>query len=677
MATITAGGIGSGLDVNGILEQIVAAETEPTENRLNLKEATLQAELSAYGSLKSSISTFQSSLSKLKSPTFFNSSDASVSDTDVLSVTTSSITQAGNYSIDVETLAQSQALASVEFSSITDVIGNGTLTFDFGTTVYTQATETYTSFTTNTKRPTQSVVIDNTNNTVTGVRDAINQANIGVSASIVDNGTGFQLLLSSDIQGVNNSLEIAVEEGGTVAENIDATGLSLLAFNSSVTDFQQAQTQAAADAKLSINGLTVFRESNSITGVITGTTLDLKKADPGKPVQLVILDNNIEEAEKNIGSFVSAYNELTTVFNDLTKFGGQTAQNGPLLGDSTTRNILQQIRKDLGSIVDNGGTYNSLSSIGITLNSDGSLALDAGDLNDALKVDFDSVAQVFYASGNPSDSAVKFISSTSSTQDGAFNLSLSTVATQGQVVGDVVPLLSFPITIDASNNTLSLIVDGISSSPFSLTQASYADLDALAKEIQIQANSDTAFVQAGVSVSVIDDSGALNINSSSYGENSTISILSQNSTLGLTASAIETTGVNVAGSIDGSPASGLGRFLTGSGNASGLVLEVTGTSAVNRGSVVFSQGLASKLDGLLTQFLASEGQITSKTDSINSQITDISSQRIELTERVNGIEARLRKQFTALDVLLGKLNNTSNFLEQQLASLPTIGGNNN
>ena len=113
-------------------------------------------------------------------------------------------------------------------------------------------------------------------------------------------------------------------------------------------------------------------------------------------------------------------------------------------------------------------------------------------------------------------------------------------------------------------------------------------------------------------------------------------------------------------------------MLTGSG----LTLEVTANATGNVGSVAFSQGLASKLDSLLSQFLSSNGQLTSKTDSITDQIDDISVQRRDLNERVTEIEDRFRRQFTALDVLLGTLQNTSNFLDQQLASLPTIGGNN-
>jgi len=669
MATITSGGIGSGLDVNGIIDQIVAAERGPTESRLNLKEAKLQAELSAFGSLKSAVSTFQNSLGKLKSATFFNSSTVSVSNTDVLTASTSSIAQAGTFSVEVKSLAQAHTLASIAFSDIDDPIGNGTLTFNFGTTDFT-APNTYTSFSPNLENTGGSVVIDNTNNTVSGVRDAINQANLGVTASIVDNGSGFQLLIASDQQGADNSIEITVDEGGAAPLNIDATGLSVLAFNSNVTTFSQTQTQAGVDADLTINGLSVKRESNSVSGVINGVTLNLLSADVGNPLQVTIADNNTTEATTNINSFVSAYNELATLSAGLTDFDGQDGKNGILLGDTTARNVMQQIRRELGGVINNGGSFNGLSSIGISTKSDGTLVVDNTELSDALTLDFDSVAQLFYANGNPSDNGINFISNTQSAVDDVYRVSISSAATQGQLLGAA----SAGLDIDATNDTFSLIVDGISTATISLTQQTYVDQDSLAQEIEDKINADSSLLAAGANVNVIYDtgSGVFQVTSSSYGENSNVSVNAQNTFLGFTNSAGSTVGTNVAGSIGGSPATGSGRFLTGSG----LVLEVTGTATGNRGDVAFSQGLASKLDNLMNVFLASDGQLTAKTDSINNQVTDITTQREDLNTRVGVIEARFRRQFAALDVLLGRLNNTSSFLEQQLASLPTIGGNN-
>lgn len=674
MATISAGGIGSGLDVNGILEQIVAAERTPTEDRLNIKETTLQAELSAFGTIKGAVSTFQSSLSTLSSEALFNSSRASVSDTDILSAGAASTAPAGEYSVEVKNLSKSHSLASIAFEELDDVIGSGTLTFNFGTTVYDPGTDfetgddTYTSFTKNVDRSTETVVIDDSNNTITGVRDAINEANIGVSASIIDDGSGYRLLISSAESGEDNGLEITVDEGGAAPDNIDTTGLSVLAFNSSATNIEQ--TQSAQDAEITINGLTVKRASNILTEAIPGVTLSLKKADIGNPIQVTVDSTNVSEARTNIGGLVSSYNELTNLLNGLTKFGGEDGQNGLLLGDTTARKMLQQIRRELGGFIDNGGNYNSLSSIGITTNRDGTLAIDSTALTEALEDDFDSVAQLFYASGNVSDSEIVFKGSSGFTQEGSYAVSIASQATQGVLTAEGV---SGPIVLDASNNTFSLSVDGVSSNVIALSQATYNDLNDLAQEIQNRINEDTELTAQDVTVSVSYESGAFQITSASYGSDSEISIAIQNSTIGFTSNAVISNGSDVIGTIGGEPAIGEGRFLTATGLASGLFLEITGSDTGSRGDVTFSRGIASKLDVLLEKFLSSSGQLTAKTDSIQSQIDLISEERLELNLRVDAIEARYKKQFVALDVLLGQLKITSNFLQQQIDSLPPIG----
>ena len=673
MATISAAGIGSGLDVSSILEQIVEAERAPTENRLNLKEATLQAELSAFGTLKGAVSTFQSSFGKLTSAALFNSSEVSVSNRDVLSASTSSIADAGNYSVEVKSLAQSHTLASIAFDNLDDVIGSGTLTFNFGTTVYDPGTDfetgddTYTSFTNNTERSSESVVIDNTNNTVTGIRDAINDANIGVTASIVDDGSGYRLLISSDQQGVDNSLGITVDEGGAAGDNIDTTGLSLLAFNGSATNIEQ--TQAAVNAELTINGLTVFREENTVTGAIPGITLNLKSADVGNPVQVNITSSNASEAEKNISTFVSSFNEMAAVFNSLTSYGGEGGQNGILLGDTTARNMMQQLRRELGGFVDNAGSFNSLSSIGITTEKDGTLKLDGAALSDALGEDFDSVAQLFYANGNSSDSEVIVANSSLATQEGRYSVSIGATATSGLFTSIAV---AGPITIDSNNDTFSFVVDGTSTGTVSISQATYNDMDSLAQEIENRINSSNALQSNGLGVSVSYESGSFQVTSSSYGSDSSISISSQNASLGFTSSGTSTEGTDVTGSIGGLPATGSGRFLTGTGAASGLVLEITGDNAGSRGAVTFSRGLATKLNDLLTGFQTENGQFAAKTGSINDQIESISQDRLDLIKRVTEIEERYRRQFSTLDVLIAQLNSTSDFLQQQLDSLPGV-----
>lgn len=671
MAQLSASGIGSGLDVNGLLQQIVDAERAPKENRLNLQEARTQAEISAFGSLKSAITSFKSSISSLKTASGFSVNSVSIGNPDLLSASASSIATEGSYSVEVQSLAQQHSLASIAFNELDTIIGTGTLTFKFGTTDYDSGTDTYTSFTENPDTTSKSVAITNENNTVEGVRDAINAAGIGVRATIVDDGTGYKLLITSENGGVDNSLEITVDEGGAAADNIDTTGLSQLAFNINATNSEQ--TQAAADAIVKVNGLTIHRDSNTITGAIHGVTLNLKSADIGVPTQVTI-NRDDSKAETNITEFVNRYNELVSSINQLTEYGGEDGQSGLLIGDSTTRTILAQIREELVMVIPNDSVYSTLSSIGITTQRDGTLELDSSKLNAALADDFDTVSKMFFSNATPSDEGVSFISSNSATEEGTYSVRITQLATQGSLVGDAV---AGPVLIDNSNDTIYFTVDGVSTGAVTLTQSNYTDMDALAAEIESRLNANSNLQDGGVSVSVSYNGSAFEVSSSKYGSESTIAIGSNNDSLGFNGNAVITDGVDVEGLINGVLASGEGQRLTGAGAASGLVLDITGGTTGNRGTISFSKGYAGRLDALLSNFLSADGLLTSKTDSLDAKIEDIAAERENLYERVAAIEARYRSQFVALDVLIGQLNVTSDYLQRQIDSIPKVGASKN
>lgn len=668
MPTLSASGIGSGIDINGLLEQIVQAERTPTENRLNFLEAKAQAEISAFGSLKGAVNSFRTSLNSLKTSSGFSVNNVSVGDNNLLTATASSIATNGSYSVEVESLAQSHSLATVAFDSLDTVIGSGTLTFNFGTTDYTAGTDTYTSFTANPDKTSKSIEITNANNTVGGLRDAINNADIGVSATIVDDGTGFKLLITSQDSGLDNSLEITVDEGGGAADT-DLTGLSQLAFNSAATNVDE--TLAASDAVVKINGLQITRDSNTISGAIHGVTLNLKSAAIGTPTQVSISRDN-SNAENNISNFVTKYNELVTGIGALTKYGGEDGESGLLLGDSTTRTILSQVRRELGTSIPNGSNYNSLSAIGITTQRDGTLKIDSSALKSALTNDFDTVSKMFYSNATATDADVSFISSSTATQEGRYDVRVTQLATKGVLAGESV---AGPITIDATNDSLFFNIDGVSTGALNLTQAVYADMNVLAEEIQNRINASSNIVDSGVSVTVSYNAGKFDITSNNFGSDSSVEVVDNNNSLGFNANAVQTDGLDIEGLINGALATGSGQQLTGIGSASGLVIEITGGTTGNRGAVDFSNGYSGRIDSLLSSFLSNDGVIKSKTNSLDAKIDDIAEQRLALNKRVTAIESRYRSQFVALDVLLGRLNVTSDYLQQQLDSLPKIQSN--
>ena len=217
-------GAGSGIDSKSLTEQLVEIERAAPQERIDKKKELYEAQISDYGSLKSAISTLQTAVQALTDEEGLYSKSASFTDSDALVPTTlDTDAQTGTYAFVVSSLAQSQSLSSTEFTDPTDAVGEGSLTISFG-----DWDAGLTSFEQNTNKEQLSITIDSTNNTLNGLRDAINDADAGVQASIVNNGTGFVLLLTAE-SGEDNELFITAAEDS--ADGDPAAGLSRFDFN--------------------------------------------------------------------------------------------------------------------------------------------------------------------------------------------------------------------------------------------------------------------------------------------------------------------------------------------------------------------------------------------------------------------------------------------------------------
>jgi flagellar hook-associated protein 2 len=233
------------------------------------------------------------------------------------------------------------------------------------------------------------------------------------------------------------------------------------------------------------------------------------------------------------------------------------------------------------------------------------------------------------------------------------------------------------LTVDATNDTFELDVDGVSSGTITLTQATYASGADLAAQIQSQINGDDTLQESGVSVSVEYVGGThFEITSASYGGTSEVEITTVEGTgLGLdTGSDVD--GVNVAGTIGGVAAAGIGQVLYGSGDTDGLEIKVLGGALGSRGTVSFTRGVADQLDLLLATYTDTGSLIDIRSDGLNDRLDDIDDERESLDRRIAMIETRYRSQFAALDIMLTQLQATSNYLTQQLASLPSAYSSN-
>ncbi|MGD8644783.1 MAG: flagellar filament capping protein FliD [Chromatiales bacterium] len=369
MASITSLGIGSGLDIKGLVEQLVAAERAPVERRLSLREVELQAELSAFGSLKSSLSALENSLDALSTA----AAGRRVSSSDATLITGSVTDDAaeGVYNIEVSSLARAQSLASDTFTDPTDTVGTGTLTLTVG----------------GDSENAVDIVIDANNNTLEGVRDAINAADTGAQASIVNDGNGYRLLISAEATGTANAVELTVaDDDGSL---IDGSGLSVLAYDASIQNM--TQTAAPTNAALTINGLPITSSTNVLSDVISGLTITLKGETAGSSVSLAVSED-LGPVRSALNGFVSAYNELAQVVDQVTAFNPDTGERGVLLGDSLTRGIESQLRLALsGTYGAEGSGYQSLVNLGVSTGEDGRLSIDPERLSDALEADVDGV----------------------------------------------------------------------------------------------------------------------------------------------------------------------------------------------------------------------------------------------------------------------------------------------
>ncbi|MCP5090817.1 MAG: flagellar filament capping protein FliD, partial [Gammaproteobacteria bacterium] len=340
MASIVSTGIGSGLDIAGIVQSLVAAEGQPVELRIGRNEAKAQSKLSAFGSLKSALSDFRDKLDAMKSADTFLTRKAISANEDVFTAIAGTGALPAQYDLEVVRLAQAQKLTSGAFTDADAVIGTGTLSVALGTA-------------------TADIEITAENNTLSGIRDAINGAidNPGVSATIVNADSGSYIILTADKTGIANEIKVT-QSGGD-------GGLSALEYDPGLGLNSLTESIAAQDALARIDGLDVASSNNTIEGAIQGVTLDLLAGTQGATEKLTI-ENDESAARGLVEDFVASYNALVSTLDLLTDYDAETESAAPLLGDATVRSIRDQVRRELSAPVEDiSAPFGTLAEIGI------------------------------------------------------------------------------------------------------------------------------------------------------------------------------------------------------------------------------------------------------------------------------------------------------------------------
>jgi len=367
MATISSAGIGSGLDVNSIVTQLMAIERQPLTT-LQTKATTIQSTVSEYGKIKSTVSTLRDLAAKLANTTTWGQTTSTSSNPAAVSATTSG-SAAGTYSVEVQSLASVQTLASGMFAATTATLGGGTINIELGTWGAGQ-----TSFTPKSGVTSLDIVTTATD-TLADVRDKINAAGAGVTALIMTDAAGSRLLIRSNSSGAENAFRTTVTgDDGT------PTGLSQLGYGT--TTKAMSQNQTAANAAATINGLAVTSPSNTLANIVDGLTLTLSQVTTSAVNVDVVTDK--ESLKKTLTEFAAAYTAVVKLIGTDTKYDPVAKKGGILQGDSAAVGLQRQLRTLAGSASGASATFPHLSDTGLQLQADGSMTVNTTKLDSAL-----------------------------------------------------------------------------------------------------------------------------------------------------------------------------------------------------------------------------------------------------------------------------------------------------
>lgn len=400
MSSFTVGGLSTGIDYNDLISKLIAAKRQPI-TILEKKKTSYNNKITQYNSISSKLSSLKSAAEKLKTSSNFYAKAVSVSDSTVFESTVTSSAAVGNYSVTVTSLASEEQEVHSGVTASTTVINNSGSSKVFQ---YTYA-------------GTQRSLTVATGTTLEGLRDLVNDdtSNPGVTATIVNDGVGatpYRLIIKGNSTGAAKT--ITVDAGTT----LDGTG--------STTDFRLAtftQTKAAADSDITIDSLQIKRSTNSITDVISGMTINLKKVSSVS--NKITVTANRDAIKAQINEFVTAYNSVVDQISSNSTYDSATKVGGALLGEGTARNIRNQLRSIISSTVSGQpDDMNILSQLGITTNSKtGKLDVNTSTLETKLSSDLDDVATLFTtASTGIANQIYTYITNTTSTVDGSITL---------------------------------------------------------------------------------------------------------------------------------------------------------------------------------------------------------------------------------------------------------------
>jgi flagellar hook-associated protein 2 len=354
-------GIGSGLDLNGLLDQMESAERQQL-TPITQQQKSYQAKISAYGTLESKLDDFREAAAKLSDSRQFDAVKSNVSG-DALTAVVGEDALPGTHDIVVNHKARAYSIATQGVADKTEKLGAGAISFTLG------------------NGDNFSIDVGEDQSSLEGIRDAINEAGKGVQASLVNDGSGqpHRLVLSATETGTDAAIaSVDFGTGGFGATLAVDAGTEVTAIN----------------ASLSVNGIDIESQSNRVEGAVQGVTLNLEE----EGAATISVTRDTAGIKKAVTSFVESYNSLQKSMDSLTSYDQETGTSGELLGDTTLRGIESRIRGVMGGVV-SGGEFSALSDIGVDLTIDGTLEVDDEKLDAAVADNLGALTDFFSGTG--------------------------------------------------------------------------------------------------------------------------------------------------------------------------------------------------------------------------------------------------------------------------------------
>ncbi|MCR9198421.1 MAG: flagellar filament capping protein FliD [Planctomycetaceae bacterium] len=663
---LTIDGLVTGIDTESVISGLLQIQQTQLD-RIEVQQSEVLQQQAAFGTLEAGLLSLRNATSGLASSSNspFLRKVTTVSDETVLAATASSKASQGSYRVTVNSVARAHQVASGGFADAEAEITTGTLELRTGSGDLT------------------TITIDSSNNTLTGLVEAINDADSGVSASLISDPSGGansqRILLSSRDSGTANQI--------SVTNNLAASSGSATQVTFDFGNPVQAATDASITLGSGAGAIAVSSENNQFDDLISGVRIDLLNASSGDEIEISIRQDT-DAAVTAVSEFVEGFNAFMSQVDNLTAFN-EGGENGVLLGNRSVIALQQRIRTAaLDSVAGISSQLNTLSAVGISVNDNGQLSFDSSRLSSIMNGEVDGLgpeqlADLFATQGDSTNAGVRFLLAGSDTVASSKPYEVDITQAAERAVATATSAVSGPVTITSANREVRLSLSGVEATVF-LPEGTFTDTE-LAASLEATINESTEFGTRNVRVS--SQAGVLQIETEAFGSSSSLTVQSGSALADLGFSGGEAgVGKDVEGRflVNGvvEEATGRGRILSGdegNANTADLQVEVTlDAASVVAGvdaELTVTRGVAATLDKAIGDLISADTGLLSTLDAGFDQ--ELESLRTSFDRQQNLFnlqQEQLIAEFVALESAMSQLQSTSSFLASQLGGISSLQG---